>query len=200
MSEFTAIRAVSRTLKALLEEHITNSTDPQLIGTQIHLRSPKEMRNNNDGLQGISLWLYRVARDGYTLNLPPGRIAPDQLGSHPIPVHLYYLVTPIMTAPEDEQILLGKVLQAVNDHAILQGTDLQGDLEGSTVAFRLTLETLTLEELTRVWHALQESYQLSVCYWVQLVSIDSDLEPVQAAPVEVKETTYKQILSVTRAT
>ncbi|MFQ5857713.1 MAG: DUF4255 domain-containing protein [Anaerolineae bacterium] len=193
MSEFTAIAAVSETLRSLLVEHITNSTDPQLAGVRIDLRSPKEMREDNETV-GISLWLYRVARDGYTLNHPPERIAPNQLRPHPLPVNLFYLVTPIAQNPEDEQILLGRVLQVFNDHAVLRGSDLRDTLEGGTEEFRLTLETLSLEELTRVWDALKESYQLSVCYLVQVVTIDSDHEPVEAAPVLVKEATYTQIL------
>ncbi|MFQ5813114.1 MAG: DUF4255 domain-containing protein [Anaerolineae bacterium] len=196
MSEFTAIRAVSLTLRALLEEHITNSTDPQLAGVAIDLRSPKEMREANEAM-GISLWLYRVTRNGHTLNQPPERIAPNQLKPHPLPVNLYYLVTPITQNPEDEQALLGRVLQVLNDHVILRGSDLRDTLQGGTEELRLTLETLSLEELTRVWDALKESYQLSVPYLVQVVTIDSDHEPVQAGPVVVKETEYKHILSVT---
>jgi len=196
MSEFTAIRAVTQTLQTLLKQHITDSTDPQLAGVSIDLRTPREMRGNEDTM-GISLWLYRVARDGYTLNLPPQRIAPDQLKTHPIPINLYYLVTPIATTPKDEQALLGRVLQVFNDHSILQGSDLQDTLEGGIEELRLTLETLSLEELTRVWDALKESYQLSVSYLVQVVSIDSDREPIEATPVMTKDTKYQQILSVT---
>jgi hypothetical protein len=196
VSEFTAIGAVSQTLKELLEEHITNRSEPELRDVQIDLRSPKEMREDNETM-GISLWLYRVTRNGHTLNRPPERIAPNQLLPHPLPIDLYYLVTPIAKKPKDEQILLGRVLQVFNDHAILRGSDLRDDaLEGSSEEFRLTLEMLSLEELTRVWDALKESYQLSVCYLVQVVTIDSDHEPVQAAPVVVKEAQYTQILDI----
>ena len=64
MSEFTAIRAVSKTLQALLQLAITNSPNPQLQGVPIELSSPRELRDaaNNNPVNAISLWLYRVAR------------------------------------------------------------------------------------------------------------------------------------------
>ena len=39
---------------------------------------------------------------------------------------------------------------------------------------RISLMPLTLEELTRIWEALQEPYQLSVCYQVRVVRIESE--------------------------
>ena len=34
---------------------------------------------------------------------------------------------------------------------------------------------LTLEELTRVWHAVQKPYRLSVSYDVRVIKIDSEI-------------------------
>ena len=196
MSEFTAIRAVSQTLKELLESYITNSSEPELKGVKVDLRSPKEMREDHNAL-GISLWLYRVARNQDLLNHPPVRPAPDRLLHHALPIDLYYLVTPLAAQPTDEQALMGRVLQVFNDHATLRGGDLRDSLSGSPEELRLMLEALSLEELTRVWHSLQESYQLSASYLVQLVSIDSEREPLQTAPVVSIKSEYEQILSVT---
>lgn len=188
MSEYQALRLVSLSLQKLLGNHIPSAT------AAIDLQSPKEMRGATPtGTKGISLWLYRVTRNGDTLNHPPLRVVPNQRPRHPIPINLYYLVTPIFDDPLDEQEQLGKVLQVFNDHAILSGSDLQDGL----TELHITLETLSLEELTRVWDALKEPYQLSVSYLVQLVTIDSDHEPVQTSPVLVRESTYTQILSVT---
>ena len=49
----------------------------------------------------------------------------------------------------------------------------------------MRLEALSLEEITRVWEALEGSYQLSVSYEVSLVDIASDLEPEHVSPVQV---------------
>ena len=193
MSDFTAVRAVTETLFGILQAGITNSADPQLQGVPIDLRSPKEMREAN-GVTGVSLWLYRITRDADTLNRPPERISPNQYRRSALPLHLYYLVTPLVTKPEDRQTLIGRVLQLFNDNSVLSGATLADSLAGSQEAFRVTLETLTLEELTRVWHSLAEPYDLSVSYEVQVVSIDSDLEAVETPPVMVRQAGYAQIV------
>ncbi len=192
MSDFTAIRGVSLTLKELLRQAITLSSDPQLNGVPIDLRSPKEL--SGVSVTTVSLWLYRVTRDADLLNRPPFRPSPNQQLTQPLPVHLYYLLTPISMQPEDEHVLLGRILQTFNDHTVAQGADLQDTLAGSSEHLRIALETLTVEELTRIWQALSEPYRTSVTYEVQVVNIDSDLEPQRTAPVQVREATYAEIV------
>lgn len=194
MSDYTAIRAVTITLQALLKEHITNSSEPQLNGVQIDLRSPKEMKDANN-TSGISLWLYRVIKDASLLNQPPPRPRLNLESRHPLPVDLYYLVTPIVDDIETRHVLLGRVLQVLNDHSMLSGAELQDTLAGTSDELRVTLETTPMEELTRIWSALIDDLQLCVSYRVQLVTLESDHEPVLGPPVLVKQTTYSQIVS-----
>lgn len=193
MSEYTAIRAVTRSLRDLLRQGITLSSDPELAGVAIDLRSPKEMREDNDSL-GVSLWLYRVVRNGHLLNHPPGRDAANRRLRHPLPVDLYYLVTPLAQTSDDEQLLLGRVLQILNDHATIRGPLLADALVGGDEEYRLSLEPLSLEEGTRVWDALKEPYQLSVSYLVQVVSIESARAADGIAPVSSIETEVVQIV------
>jgi hypothetical protein len=196
VSKFTAIWAVSSTLQTLLDKQI--KADPELSNSSItvSLLSPKAIRDPGNGVPGssISIWLYRVMRNEHTLNTRPNRTSSNQLVGPPIPINLYYLITPMQEDPEIQQTVLGKVLQVFNDHAILRGSDLQASLQGSTEELRLMLETLTLEELTQVWYSLQEPYQLSVSYLVQVVTIESALEPVLAPPVLARNSSYNQIL------
>jgi hypothetical protein len=197
VSEFTAIRAVSKTLQALLQDAITNSPDPQLRNVPIELSSPRELRDAASGnpVNAISLWLYRFARNGDLLNHPPERVD-DKVLPQPLPLDLFYLIAPITATSDNEQALLGRVLQVFADRAIVRGTDLRDDLEDEPTELRLTLETLTLEELTRVWSALDEPYQLSASYRVQVIRIDSAQEPRRALPVQGRQTHYDQILGV----
>jgi Pvc16 N-terminal domain len=191
LSDFTAIRAVTESLQSILKAGITNSSDPQLNGVLIDLRSPKEMRAAS--AIGVSLWLYRITRDSDLLNRMPER-GSTRFRRASLPVHLYYLVTPLLDKPEDRQTLIGRVLQLMNDHAIVRGADLGDTLVGSGEELRVTLETMTLEELTRVWVSLSEPYDLSVSYEVQVVTIDSDQEEIEARPVLERRATYAQIV------
>lgn len=196
VSEYTAIRAVTRSLRELLRQSITLSSDPELAGVPIDLRSPREMREDNHA-QGVSLWLYRMVRNGQMLNNPPQRDAANRMRGWPLPVNLYYLITPIAGSSDDEQLLLGRVLQVFNDTSTLRGALLTDALDGGTEELRVTLEPLSLEELTRVWDALKEPYQLSVSYLIQAVLIDSAAEPALIGPVTSLTTEYEQIKAVT---
>jgi hypothetical protein len=195
MSDYSVLSAVSSSLLTLLTNKITNALAVPL-NVPIQLFSPKEMDNAGQ-VPGISLWLYKVSRMAEMLNDPPERKSATQMARTPLPVLLHYLVTPMATDPITRQTLLGRVLQVFNDHSILRGADLQGVLQNTTEQLRVNLEALTLEELSLVWEALSEPYQLSVTYLVQVAKIDSDLELVKSSPVLDKETTYSQILSMT---
>jgi|SRR5271157_66272 len=195
MSDYTVISAVGQTLRALLTSNITQSTDAQIKNVPIELLSPREMQDKNDSL-GVSVWLYRVTRMGEMLNEPPVRVSATQIARTPLPLLLYYLVTPVASDPMTRHALLGKVLQVMYDHSILRGADLQGALQGTDEQLRMVLEALSLEDLSLVWDALSEPYQLSVSYVVQAVNIDSSMAPVQMPSVMQREADYTRILSV----
>lgn len=192
---FTALRASSQTLAEFLRQSLLSDPtlasvfDPAAGGTMVvSLSTPQELATNN--VEGLSVWLYRVVRDDERLNAPPQRIAFNQLQRTPLPVRLHYLMTPITAdqlagGPETEQVILGKVLQAFHDHPLLRGTDLQGDFGGTGVELNVRLEALSLEEIARVWDALDGSYQLSVSYEVSVVEIASAREVEDMTPVEV---------------
>jgi hypothetical protein len=202
---YTALRATSQTLIRYLRQRF--ETDPNLApffdagggGTMlVTLKTPEEMLNTN--AEGLSVWLYRVIRDEELLNTPPERIAPNLLQPPPLPIRLHYLMTPIsgtqsQIGPETEQVILGKVLQIFHDHPVLRGTDLQDDFIGTDVELIVRLESLSLEEITRVWDALDASYQLSISYEVSAVNITSSVEPERISPVVVALTEYGVITS-----
>jgi hypothetical protein len=197
---YTALKATSLTIAHIVRQHLIADInlrvlfDPGLGGTMvISLNSPQEMTTNNQ--QGVSFWLYRIEKDGERFNEPAERISSTQVRRRPLPLLLHYLVTPIVnaainTSPETEQIILGKVLQVLHDHPILRGTDLQDDFSGTEVELRIRLEAMTVDEASRVFDALERSYQLSAAYQVGAVMIESGHEPYSARPVQVAMPDY----------
>jgi hypothetical protein len=87
--------------------------------------------------------------------------------------------------PELEQNILGVVLQVFNDHATLSGADLLGDLAGSSLQIHVRLESLDLDQMSRMWEALERSYQLCISYEAAVVPIDSGMQPIASTPVDV---------------
>ena len=61
---------------------------------------------------------------------------------------------------------------------------LRSDLAGSDAQVHVHLEALGLDDITRVWEALEGSYQLSVSYEVTLARIDGMDDPLRVELVE----------------
>ncbi len=87
------------------------------------------------------------------------------------------------------------MLQTFHDHPRLRSVDIQGNLGSTTVELSIRLEQVSLEEITRVWDALNRSYQLSVSYEVSVVNIRSEREPEDVSPVEVAMPEHGVIVS-----
>jgi Pvc16 N-terminal domain len=205
---YLVMRATGRTLADIVladvmaDPDLRPHFDPVLGGNhQVSLNTPAEMAVAN--VQGISLWLYRVIRDDQRLNAPPTREARDRLRPTPLPLRLFYLVAPVVTidnanpavSPELEQALLGKVMQLFYERPILRGADLRDVLTGTAAEVAVRLETLTLEELARIWNALQRPYQLSVSYEVTIASIVPRAAPDVVSPVTVAMPGYSVIVA-----
>jgi hypothetical protein len=66
---------------------------------------------------------------------------------------------------------------------------LSGSLGTAGGAIRLILNPVSLEELTRVWQALEIPYRLSVCYLARVIMLNSEQERF-GQPVVSKRITY----------
>jgi hypothetical protein len=203
---YTNLSAASETLRLLIEQDMQRDVGLNGLanlfdsGHVISLSTPHEMQGT---AQGVSLWLYRVVRDENRLNDPPTlRSAPDGtvvVIPAPLPLQLHYLVTPLTNdSPDTEQKILGRVLQLFHSQPVVTGDALQEDLAGTEAELHVRLESLSLDELTRVWDALEGSYRLSVSYQVTIANIESASQPLRASVVESVDPQYAQILQAER--
>ncbi len=194
MADAAAIGHVSESLQALLRAAITNGGP--LPGTQIDLRSPREIGVVTN-ISLVSLWLYRVRRLDELNNLPPVRLADGRLAMRPLPLTLHYLVTPISGDPLTRQRLLGLAMQALHQQPRLGAEFLHPALlDGVPASIGVHLEPQTTDEMSRIWHALHEPYQLSASYAVQYVPIDAGVSMAMAPIVLDKAATYAAIAEV----
>ena len=202
----TALRDCSASIRQLLEQALRDDSElspyfdpfdptPDAIGTLlVTLNNPEEFERQE--LEGVSVWLYLIERDGDTLNRPPRRITSSRIEMPPLPLRLHYLVTPQVNfvtrerAADLEQLILGKILQVFQDESSLKGARLLNTLSGQGFEFYVRLKTLSLEQITRVWDALNRPYQLCVSYEVSVVPIHSAIEPAVIVPVDVAMPEY----------
>ena len=174
MAAYTVLAEAGESLANVLWEEI--QLDQQVNSlidneNRISLDSPFDLQDN-DSVK-LSIYLYRITENASTKNQVPAQGDGAQLRKPPLALDLHYLVTPLVGTVTDQQIILGKVMQILYDRAILQGTDLTGSLVSSGQTLRVILNTVPLEELTRVWQSMEMSYRLSVVYLVRVIMVDS---------------------------
>lgn len=137
----------------------------------------------------LAVLLYELTEDASTRNRPMSRStspANAVLRKPPITLILRYMIVPYAGDRLTEQQMIGRAMQAIYDNSVFSGPDLRGSpapvgLVGSADTLAMTLNPLSLEERTRIWHAIQQPYRLSLCYQVRVANIDSSVE--RQAPI-----------------
>lgn len=175
MSE-TAIADVGRTLVELLSEEL-NFT---LNSDEVTLASPAEIQGGDTRL---SLFLYSIIENPNLKNSPREIIDARTTEPPPLTVDLYYLLTSYasdnipggLTARLLEaQEILGRAMRVFYDNSIVSGSKLKGSLSETVAEMHVTLNPITVEDLTRIWSVFpEEAYRTSVSYVVTPVPIKS---------------------------
>jgi len=203
VSNYTAIRAVTETLKSLLEHQmemngiIVSSAPPDLEPTT--------------KVKRINLYLYKVVKNAYLNNQEiPGEGYPAAYGQPPLSLVLFYLMTAF---PDRDKYnkdydlaaheILGDAMRVFHDYPILtdsmevppgSGTKLlHTSLQNQFEKVKISLETLDTEELTKIWLGLNNPYRLSVGYAVSVVQIESQKPRRIARPVKTRRLHVMQL-------
>jgi Pvc16 N-terminal domain len=195
MSHYLVIAKVSQRLRSLLWEDFRQ--DPvitQYVSALEDIVFTNPVETARQSANRLSLWLYQITENEFVKNQPLLRA--ERNGDRgvrataqflPLALNLFYLVTPFATVgapdPPADQILLGKTMQVLYDNAVILLRD-PTPQETVMEELRVIFCRLTLEELTRIWEALQEPYRLSVCYQVRVTRIDSQRRLDQTRVVE----------------
>jgi hypothetical protein len=195
MSDYTVIAQLGDSLVSVLFSEM--NADPQISGLidsedRVSLESPADLESNNS--VRLSMYLYRILENPFLKNRFPVEGPGGQQRKPPLALDLYYLLTPMIGTPREQHIVLGKAMQILYDRAILSGSDLEGSLGTDGGDIRVVLNPVSLEELTRVWQALEFPYRLSVCYLARIVMVDSERQRFEQ-PVVEKRISYSQFQS-----
>jgi hypothetical protein len=186
MSASTIISDVTQTLQDLLLEQ------QQPLGLfEVSLNSPADDAKNPMEPK-VNLFLLRVAENAFAKNREWLAVGPGVLQKPPLALDLYYIMTPFANDRLDEHRALGEAMRIFYDHAIVAAPLLKGELEHTVEELKVNLCPFSLEELTRIWNALNQPFRLSVCYEVRIVLVDASVERF-AHRVTVKENRYAQL-------
>jgi hypothetical protein len=194
MSDFRAIGAATATLQTLLTDQldpppgVVNPPNPIPVTVGV---PPDDGTGEED--PRVNLFLYRVTRNGHLANDDvPGRRSRGPSEIHPpLALDLHYLVTAYgSTANQfaatgtDELVahyLLGSAMRILHDNAIITTAletsggqqVLDASLEDAYERVKITLEPLSLEDVSKVWTAISRPFRLSAAYEVCVVQIES---------------------------
>ena len=142
------------------------------------------------GDRRINLFLYKVQENPHLKNMDwqvkPGN--PNQLVPPPLSLNLFYLMTAY--APKEgvtgdgstgdiaAHQILGDAMRVFYENSIVPQDYLANDpaggvgLKEAREQIKITLNTLDLDELSRVWSTFTQPFRLSVLYEVSVVQLD----------------------------
>jgi hypothetical protein len=191
MSDYTVLAETGQSIINVLWQQI--QTDPDLFAlinnsNLISLESPADHQENSSDKALLSVYLYRIVEDPYMKNRVQVEGTGGRVRKTPLSLDLFYLITPLLKDPRDQQMVLGKILQIFYDRPTLEGPDLAGSLATSGNFLRVVLNTVPLQEVSWVWQALETPYRLSVTYTVRVALLDSTEEQFQQRVLLQKNT------------
>lgn len=197
MSNPLAIAATTLTLQAILQSAIVSDpADTDLTDTTVTILPPDKARGNGNANQ-LNLFLYQILPNAAWRNMNiPSQVAAGETGNPPLALTLHYLLTAFgkdndTTLPFGHH-LLAKAMSILYDHALLGPDEIRAatsatfpgsDLDKQVERVRITLQPMSLEEISKLWTGLVTQYRLSVGYEVSVMLIDSTQAKKTPLPV-----------------
>ena len=175
MPDYAIIGDVSSSLTAILTDALSTLMPAQPPLARVH----DLLGNIPTDPPILTVFLYEIVEDPFVKNRPALRADTPPtvtLRRAPMGLILRYLVTPWSNDRLTDQQMLGRALQVLHDNAILTAEWLRGGLVGTAEALKVSLNPISLEERTRIWHAVQQRYRVSIAYEVRVVNVDSLVE------------------------
>jgi len=180
LGEINIIGDVTNTLKALLAS-LDVTTD-----------SPAALSGSGQNFKKLNVFLYQVLENPFAKNQPWESLTEAEQRYPPLTLNLYYMLTPYASDAISAHQVLSHAMNLLHDHSIVSDAALSGSLSTVVDQLAIVLCPTTLEELTRIWNALQSPYRLSVCYEVRIALIQSEI-PRTVSRVSTKIDAYQPI-------
>jgi len=192
MSTSTAIGMVSESLRNLLRSEM--GLTPEI---EVTILAPDE----SAPARRINLFLYKVQESPTLQNMDwqVKRDDPSQLVPPPLSLNLFYLLTPYaqndpQTGNSTAHEILGEAMRVFYENPVVPNEYLGADLQEAREQIKIMLNTLDLDELSRVWHTFTQPFRLSVTYEVSVVQLDMLSESEQAMAKRVKRIGVPKVL------
>ena len=171
MAKYSVISDVSRTIVDLLQAELV--PEPVAQAEQIGVCDPHDRGNLVVGDH-----IYDISESGEARATNPVLQPDGSLRKPPVALNLSMMIsvaskTEKETRAIDEQMIMGRVIQVLEDNRRLPEKYMPPALRASGETILVSNVPTELEEKTKIWTMFSESYKLSVFYKVGPVQLES---------------------------
>jgi hypothetical protein len=210
MSGPLAIAAVTAALKDLLNNGLLDHDLATVGSFSVTALPPDRITTGQSEPNQLNLFLYQLTPNPGWRNdgLPSRNGNGDRLTNPPLALDLHYLLTAYGSQDFNAEILLGYAMQLLHETPVLSRAQLRTvlgpvapvggglipsifgtlsaiDLADQVELLKISPVTLSAEDLSKIWTAMQARYRPTMAYVVSVVLIQAT-SSVQAAPPVLK--------------
>ncbi len=192
MATYPAIAATGLAVVGLLKDA---SAGTEFADLRIDLLQASDFQAGPPIPEGISLYAYRVVVNSTRRNLPPS-VGPDgRRYRAPLPLDLYFLLSPWAKTAVRQLRILGWAMRELQNVPILPAGLLnhygpEHDTFRPSEAVELFCESPTLAEMSDIIEPIKSVQPLSVIYVARMVLIESSVPLDLGEPVQTREFAY----------
>ena len=200
MSSALAIAGVTAVLKDLLHNAVIDHDLVASVGDVIVTALPPDMikTDGSEAKTQLNLFLYQVTPNAGWRNvaLPSRSSNGDRVTNPPLALNLHYLLTAYGVKDLHAEILLGYAMQLLHETPVLSREAIRKALDPSPISggsglpptlealatselgdqieqIKIVPETMNMEEVSRLWSAMQAHYRPTAAYQASVVLIES---------------------------
>lgn len=208
MSNALAIGAVTAVIKSLLENSLNQADVVRNLGAPAVVTvlspTPDDATGGTQNRDRLNLFLYQTTPNPSWRNagLPSRDGQGVRVSNAPLALDLHYLLTAYSKQSFHAEILLGYAMQTLHETSILAREAIRNalrslaansepafkalataDLADQVEQIKITPQTMTTEEMSKLWSAVQSPYRPTAAYQVSVVLIESQRPVKSTKPV-----------------
>jgi hypothetical protein len=192
LATYRAIATVGQALAGLLKDA---SAGTEFDGFRFELYQAADFKAESAVKEGVTVYLYRVSINATLRSLPPTTGPDGQRYRAPLPVDIYYLLTPWAKSAAKQQRLLGWAMRKLQDVPILPASLLnhyvpEDETFRKQETVELICETVSLQDMTNILDTIELDEQLSVVYCARMILLESEAPLNEGPPVQTRAFDY----------
>jgi hypothetical protein len=205
MSSPLAIAAVTAVLKSFLENGLGGLAGMLDGVPTVSVQPPDRIKSDTAQTNRINLFLFQATENPAwrNLGLPSRGANGDRIANPPLALNLHYLVTAYGSGDFHAEVLLGHAMFVLHEMPVLTrdairaaisapapGT-LLNELAAANLAdqieqIKITPQSMSVEEISKIWSALHTQYRPTAVYQASVVLIQSERSVPPTLPVRAR--------------